>query len=929
MVISDRIIIGRRTAYACCAAQFDADATEARLYPNPHCKCDWKKKQNLAYAYAWAARIMRETPLSTETDCVGKCVSHEFACKVIQKFDPKCVKCGCGDSPTTCDITPDVTVYQAADADQQTVIPNVAGQQTLIISNANGVSNGWSSHVGQIATNDGSGAFTYTTPVSGTVVYAALTNNYFVAYTGGAGPYFPIVDGSLTGFTLTLLSRNPAIALLYSREVLVETSPDNITWTARYSGPESVLAYGYVVPGNVTDSPLYARVTYFYGSELDCQAGPFTGTIPPYVSPPCGILQYTATPTGVCGTNTWRINFATTQIDGWQIGTVTPSVNGVAQTPVPIVLGNTVLGPYNSGEVVTLSIVNNLDGACDIAAGPYRDPRLVAVNFTVLQAVDANFQGSATPGQLYLIVSNVDGLTGGWADHVGEIGNTTPVYTTVPNGQVVFATNPGTVLGYWQMDSGTIRQVYPQPTFTWNTVTEVWLATLPTLPPATAGSNIFIQARCNGLVISPSVYNGPGGAFSPTSFPSTPCGFAGVTGTVVYNQGCPFIVDVLIESYTPTGDPDTSFFAGGVDGLVRDVLPLEDGSYVVVGSFTQFDPGGTPVVANRVLKLNQDGTLDTAFNANANGAGGLDDRADVVVKDSAGKLYIGGWFTSFNGASANRIVSLNPDGTRNTAFVVGTGFNSVVVDVEVDSHDNIMVSGVFSQYKGSSVGRIVRLLPNGTIDIGFNAGSGFNGSAGHMVIDGTDVLVNSGQPSFNAYNGTNVLNATADKTLVRVGADGVLNGVVAQGTQFQEPAPPTSNEFTVQPDRQIICVGSFNDYNGIPVGRLIRLDPVGTPDATFLANIGTGLSGESNSADVMPNNQIMVGCVNTATFNGAPSGGLVRLNPDGTHDLTFNIGTGFNSSVYVVRKDYLGRLLVGGAFTSLNGVSRLRICRLS
>ena len=917
--------------FATCSGESTYSAVQNRIYGD--CKC-YEHDQMRAMFYWWATDVMERTPQEGGDCNCGKCVTDEFACSVITLMGPGCIVCGCGsesDRPISCDIAYDQTVYQAADADQELVLPNVAGRTTLIISNATPVTNNWSAHVGEVATDDGTGIFTYYAPAVGDVILDAGTSTYYVAYAGGVGPLFPPIDGNLVFLNLTLFTRFPGVTAQYNRNVAVETSPDGVTWTVVYFGPESALIAGYTAV--VSDSPTLTRSTYYYGEEDFCSYAYADGSIPPFVAPPCGILVYDITPDSTCATDNWTIDVSFTQIDGWNIGEITPVVNGVAGTPVGITLGTTTFGPYIMGDLVTFDLTSNLDAACDITTPVQADPRVGEQDFTVLRAVDANEYATLSgDGEDYYIVSNVDSLVADWGLHVGEIWlGASSTYQVVANLEIVYASNPGGALGFWQDDSGTPRMLFPQPTFTLNTVTLVWTGAGPLPAPATQGwATQFVQALY--LPGGPStVYNGAPDAFGPVPF-TGPATIVGVTGIAAYSDGCAVRVPAIIESYTPTGEPDPDFSGNGLDNIVRDLADSRqgDGSFIVVGSFSHYDPTpGANIVANCVTKLNTDGTLNTAFNNNVNAAGpspGFDSRVDAVQVTQAGKIYVGGYFTTLNNVSANRIVRLNADGTRDNTFNIGTGFNNVVIDIQLQSDEKLLVSGVFTDYNGTACSRLVRLNANGTIDATFLPV--LDGSGGHISIapNGT-IVMNSG--TYGAYNGVPVLTVPADGTAIRINPDSSLNSIIAQGTQFEWSTPPTSNEVQVMSDGSVLFAGSFTDYDGTTVNRIVKLRPLGAIDATFLTNTGAGYSDQTLSVDELPNGQIMVGSVASATLDGAPSLGLVRLNADGTRDAVFDIGTGFNTTVYVVRVDTFGDLLVGGVFTSLDGTTYNRVVKLT
>ena len=83
------------------------------------------------------------------------------------------------------------------------------------------------------------------------------------------------------------------------------------------------------------------------------------------------------------------------------------------------------------------------------------------------------------------------------------------------------------------------------------------------------------------------------------------------------------------------------------------------------------------------------------------------------------------------------------------------------------------------------------------------------------------------------------------------------------------------------------------------VGILSAAD--GTPDTAFTTNLGAGFNGAVYSVAAQGDGKIVVGGGFT-TVNGVTSNHVARLNADGTPDTTFStsLGTGFNSTVYSV-----------------------------
>src|SRR5207237_8861418 len=62
-------------------------------------------------------------------------------------------------------------------------------------------------------------------------------------------------------------------------------------------------------------------------------------------------------------------------------------------------------------------------------------------------------------------------------------------------------------------------------------------------------------------------------------------------------------------------------FDPNANGTISVVVVQPDGKILIGGNFTTLSPnGGAAVTRNRIARLNPDGTLDAAFDPNANGA---------------------------------------------------------------------------------------------------------------------------------------------------------------------------------------------------------------------------------------------------------------------------------------------------------------------
>src|SRR5690606_7268837 len=141
------------------------------------------------------------------------------------------------------------------------------------------------------------------------------------------------------------------------------------------------------------------------------------------------------------------------------------------------------------------------------------------------------------------------------------------------------------------------------------------------------------------------------------------------------------------------GSLDNSF--GITEGVGINAIVFSDG----VQSDNKVLVGGTQFISEaggqiNIVRFNEDGSLDSTFNI---GTGLEDENQAVIVEDfviqSDGKIIIGGSFSSLSGQSVKRIARLNSDGTQDTTFDSGTGFNASLSDLLLQPDGKIVAGG--------------------------------------------------------------------------------------------------------------------------------------------------------------------------------------------------------------------------------------------
>jgi hypothetical protein len=91
------------------------------------------------------------------------------------------------------------------------------------------------------------------------------------------------------------------------------------------------------------------------------------------------------------------------------------------------------------------------------------------------------------------------------------------------------------------------------------------------------------------------------------------------------------------------------------NGPVRAIVVQPDSKILVGGSFTAFSQDGvTPIGRNHIARLNVDGSIDLAFNPDA------DVDVEAIALEADGSILVGGQFTVVGGEKRNHIARLNP-----------------------------------------------------------------------------------------------------------------------------------------------------------------------------------------------------------------------------------------------------------------------------
>jgi len=343
---------------------------------------------------------------------------------------------------------------------------------------------------------------------------------------------------------------------------------------------------------------------------------------------------------------------------------------------------------------------------------------------------------------------------------------------------------------------------------------------------------------------------------------------------------------------------NTSF---ALDQPVRSIALQPDGKVLIGGEFTVADGGAR----GHVARLNSDGTTDFTF---MNALAGANGAVYSTALQQDGKLLIGGIFQLVNGIAQPGVARLNTNGSLDMNFKAATPSAPIGVQIALQSDHKIMVETTV--LNGTTThDTLSRLNVDGTRDTNWLFTLDGAVSAMAQQSDGKIVIVGSFTPGIARFT----TNGIADPTFLN-GMSGVV-GLV--------------NCVALQPDGKILIGGYFFFVNHVARTRLARLNPDGSVDPGF-QNGMAGADGDPDAFALQPDGKVLIAGY-FRSVNNTPRSGIARLNPDGSLDTGFQNGMAGADSpgVYSLALQPDGKVLIGGEFASINGVTRYRIARLN
>lgn len=360
------------------------------------------------------------------------------------------------------------------------------------------------------------------------------------------------------------------------------------------------------------------------------------------------------------------------------------------------------------------------------------------------------------------------------------------------------------------------------------------------------------------------------------------------------------LVRVVVKSGNSADALDLSFNAGTAnrvgfsnpngDGTIQAIAVQADDKIIVAGEFLTWNG----LQRTNVVRLNVDGSVDVSFKAHhfTPVENGLTAVSGVAVAPN-GRIYISGTWGKLDGVedgTNGRLLRLMPDGTVDTTFQMAAG-SAAADSIVVLADGTVFNNGL--RLAGSVIQYMSRHPQGGAADLGYSTGyssgrlSGANPSAlaaepdGSLFIAGFFGLRVGGGTAFNLakLNPDGSVNATFRPVL---GSSDIVEHVVRQ------------------PDGKVIATGDFRN----PVNTVRRFNVDGSVDSTFNATV----TGAANSRLLLDGDgSVLLPIANRTEF--------ARLNSKGEKDSGFFARA--NSSIRATALDTKGRIVLAGTFTEV------------
>jgi|GEM_PF-4591277 len=397
--------------------------------------------------------------------------------------------------------------------------------------------------------------------------------------------------------------------------------------------------------------------------------------------------------------------------------------------------------------------------------------------------------------------------------------------------------------------------------------------------------------------------------------------------------------------YAQDGSVDLTFnsvdnsLKNGFDQIVLDMEVLPDNKIVYVGNFIHYQNAQKPYI----VRVNPDNTIDYTFNTQTHFNGFLN---NVAVQPD-GKILVAGYFTQYGDTDVNGFARLNQDGSLDTTFQAVSGlWPGSVAEIKLQQDGKILLGGSFA-------GGLLRLNGDGSVDQSFLLGEQFSMVTALTVLENGDIIAggyvmnppsivlrkfSSSGSAINLYNSITFNNyiynivVMQDGSLLTTGDFSTVNGtntgcvvkVLPSGMldqNFGLTIYGTVNDSKLLSDNKILIAGGFRSSE---FKDILRLNADGSVDNSFFTSSSFFLETLGVQCLGIRVNKI-IAAGDLTDYAGVSCNNVIYLNNDGTVSPESEIVNGADLPVYAISDAGNGNMLLGGVFNNYNNTSAPRL----
>ena len=296
----------------------------------------------------------------------------------------------------------------------------------------------------------------------------------------------------------------------------------------------------------------------------------------------------------------------------------------------------------------------------------------------------------------------------------------------------------------------------------------------------------------------------------------------------------------------------------------------------------------------------------------------------VYVQDD-GYALVGGWATSQQRRQRPYLTRIDPrtgvvdfnwENPIFSSLPDYAGKISTVAIDETNAEGRIWVGGSFHRINGKVHRGLVRLLSNGSIDVSFDQGLGLRERYGNVEVfdliplsSGEDLVVGG---RFDTADGLEV------DDFVKLSNSGRPDPEFGKGVKVVEELRQVSQDSK----GRFLLLGAFHKGQS----EIIRLNSDGSSDDSFIPFSTTRYG--ANGFELLPNDGLLV-FGSSDIFPDSPGASLVRLNPDGRADSTFLPFVQMSGTIQQAVLLENERVVLLGNFHQINHLPYSRVAEIS